>query len=489
MDMNVDEKKPPQVGESEIPGNDGAAQATPNEKKPKTPIQPLVDDVSLPIQDSPVSMKEMGLVVLDATSFDDKQLPQLDLATILSLAPDHDKRTLPELVVLTQPNCEVQAMDIAEMVGYYGGTTRYILSRVQHNGSCKYRNCGGVISNDVQARVMIKPNDDGNRSARSDFVKRTPHQRVTGASLQPLLEQLVFDTPATSRMLITGQKDRETKKLGGFHRLKVAIGEGSGGEVGTPSLTGSLFAPRLAAPSSYSPQKRMCALINVRPRDVLVAMKSSMQRFCALSEEQQKALFTPGTDFEDQGLEDLKNCEWFQCLPTDLTPWGGSLSSFLEKDVIKQLTVAISKRRKSEMAKKKKKGEKRKAPSTPRKAAGITAAQQISTDFCAFLEAHMGDQLKTREIVVETLRATGLARAVGVSLVNEYINVKKLAEGRKITPDAPLAGLLFNENMTQGEKDGLNHFNLQRFMNKHYISKPKKARTSADTVASATVDS
>lgn len=438
-------------------------------------LKPLLRDQDLPLENAPAAVSSAQLFVLDSTTFDPKTLHQLDLAAVVGA---RDPGGMPDLAVLTQPDTEQAALRVAHAAGYCDGLTRYILSRVQQNGACRYRNCGGIISNEVQAKLLCKTGAD-DLPVKPALVNRTPIQGLVGNTLGVLLDQLVCDTPTATRVLVTGSKDRETKRIAGFYRLKVTMPP-STADAGPPAaLCGSLFEPRLAAPSSFSPQRRLVPLINTRSLDKLVQMKQTMVKFCELPEDKKKAVFTDGTDFsDDDALRELKNCEWLQCLPPAVDAQGPDAVKFLKTDVIKQVSAAISKRRKMQAQKNGKAGKRKSGAGggarKARKPAGITAPQKLSSEFCLFLEENLQAEMQALNIDPSGLRVTGIPRATGVSLMMKYVKNKQLGlPKRKIKADAALSKLLFQPSTPQDTMDELGYFTLPGLMNRHYIPNPK----------------
>lgn len=87
-----------------------------------------------------------------------------------------------------------------------------------------------------------------------------------------------------------------------------------------------------------------------------------------------------------------------------------------------------------------------------RKPSGFAVPTQISTELCKFMKVDEGVKLARTEVT---------------QYIISYIKQKKLQDtnnGRKIKPDKALTSLL---NVKKNED--LTYFNLQKFMNKHFV--------------------
>jgi chromatin remodeling complex protein RSC6 len=94
----------------------------------------------------------------------------------------------------------------------------------------------------------------------------------------------------------------------------------------------------------------------------------------------------------------------------------------------------------------------------PRQPSIFERPQQVTEELCKFLGKPAGTQMSRSEVT----------RAV-----NAYVNEKGLKNKHDIKPDAALKKLLaYND-----EKEPLTYFNLQRYLNRHYIKAEKPAAT------------
>jgi chromatin remodeling complex protein RSC6 len=87
-----------------------------------------------------------------------------------------------------------------------------------------------------------------------------------------------------------------------------------------------------------------------------------------------------------------------------------------------------------------------------RKPSGFAVPTQISTELCKFMNVNDGAKLARTEVT---------------QYIISYIKEKKLQDeknGRKIKPDKALKSLL---NVKKNED--LTYFNLQKYMNKHFV--------------------
>ncbi len=104
------------------------------------------------------------------------------------------------------------------------------------------------------------------------------------------------------------------------------------------------------------------------------------------------------------------------------------------------------------------------ADGSERRRCGIAAAGPITPELCAFFGEPAGTQI---------------SRTMVVKRVNEYIEVNKLKEGRKINCDSKLRELLQPPADTT-----VTFFNMCRLLSKHFIKKEKLAANVDDASAS-----
>ena len=104
---------------------------------------------------------------------------------------------------------------------------------------------------------------------------------------------------------------------------------------------------------------------------------------------------------------------------------------------------------KKEASKSKKRGNR--APS------GVAAPSKISNDLCCFMGKEEGAEVARTEVT---------------KFVIAYVKNNKLAESNKINPDSKLAELL-----DVRKDDIVTYFNIQKYMNKHFIKASKKKDT------------
>lgn len=96
----------------------------------------------------------------------------------------------------------------------------------------------------------------------------------------------------------------------------------------------------------------------------------------------------------------------------------------------------------------------KKLPKSPRKPSGFAQPTKISTGLCEFLEKPEGTQMARTAVTKELIK---------------YIKDKELQSDKNkkiIIPDTKLLKLLDLK-----ENEQLNYFNLQSYMNKHFVSK------------------
>jgi len=102
-----------------------------------------------------------------------------------------------------------------------------------------------------------------------------------------------------------------------------------------------------------------------------------------------------------------------------------------------------------------------------RKPSGFATPSKISPQLCEFMGKHEGSEVARTEVT---------------KFVIAYIKENGLAESKSIKPDNKLKALLGTK-----EEDDVTYFNIQRFMNRHFLNSKKKSKsTEAETEASAT---
>lgn len=115
----------------------------------------------------------------------------------------------------------------------------------------------------------------------------------------------------------------------------------------------------------------------------------------------------------------------------------------LEKDIKKEL--------------KSKKNSKKKISTIPKKPSGFAKPTKVTKELCAFLEQPEGTEVARTEVTKSLI---------------QYIKSNKLdnrdVKGTIIVPDDKLKTLL---NIDDSELTELTYFNIQKYMNKHFISK------------------
>ena len=115
----------------------------------------------------------------------------------------------------------------------------------------------------------------------------------------------------------------------------------------------------------------------------------------------------------------------------------------LEKDIKKEL--------------KSKKNSKKKISTSPKKPSGFAKPTKVTKELCDFLEQPEGTEIARTEVTKSLI---------------QYIKTNKLdnrdIKGTTIVPDDKLKTLL---NIDETELAELTFFNIQKYMNKHFISK------------------
>lgn len=115
----------------------------------------------------------------------------------------------------------------------------------------------------------------------------------------------------------------------------------------------------------------------------------------------------------------------------------------LEKDIKKEL--------------KSKKNSKKKISTSPKKPSGFAKPTKVTKELCDFLEQPEGTEIARTEVTKSLI---------------QYIKTNKLdnrdIKGTTIVPDDKLKTLL---NIDETELAELTYFNIQKYMNKHFISK------------------
>ena len=102
-----------------------------------------------------------------------------------------------------------------------------------------------------------------------------------------------------------------------------------------------------------------------------------------------------------------------------------------------------------------------------RKPSGFATPSKISPQLCEFMGKHEGSEVARTEVT---------------KFVIAYIKENGLAESKSIKPDDKLKALLGTK-----EEDQVTYFNIQRFMNQHFLNSKKKSKAKSNEVeASAT---
>jgi chromatin remodeling complex protein RSC6 len=113
----------------------------------------------------------------------------------------------------------------------------------------------------------------------------------------------------------------------------------------------------------------------------------------------------------------------------------------LEKDVKKELKNTNSK--KTGLPKKK------------REPSGFAKPTKISDELCEFMDVPIGSEIARTEVTK--------------ALVN-YVKEHNLVQSNTIIPDEKLNRLLGEPEVFMSQNITLNYFNIQKYMNKHFIS-------------------
>jgi len=103
-------------------------------------------------------------------------------------------------------------------------------------------------------------------------------------------------------------------------------------------------------------------------------------------------------------------------------------------------------------------------PKTPRAPSGFAKPTKVTKELCDFMNRPEG---------------TEIARTEVTKILSEYIKTNKLQEQsenskNKIVPDDKLRSLL---GITSEESVNLTFFNIQKYMNKHFISSKSQTQT------------
>jgi chromatin remodeling complex protein RSC6 len=131
----------------------------------------------------------------------------------------------------------------------------------------------------------------------------------------------------------------------------------------------------------------------------------------------------------------------------------------LEKSVNKELKAV------------KKVSEKADKPKKPRAPSGFAKPTKVTKELCDFMNRPEG---------------TEIARTEVTKILSEYIKTNKLQEQsenakNKIVPDDKLRSLL---GISTEESTNLTFFNIQKYMNKHFISAKNQSQTQGPTETS-----
>jgi chromatin remodeling complex protein RSC6 len=94
-----------------------------------------------------------------------------------------------------------------------------------------------------------------------------------------------------------------------------------------------------------------------------------------------------------------------------------------------------------------------------RKPSGFATPSKISTELCDFMGKDHGSEVARTEVT---------------QFIIGYIKEKNLGHSKKIEPDDKLKDLLGTT-----PEDNVTYFNLQKYMNKHFPKKSKKAEANA----------
>lgn len=91
-----------------------------------------------------------------------------------------------------------------------------------------------------------------------------------------------------------------------------------------------------------------------------------------------------------------------------------------------------------------------------RKPSGFATPSKISAELCEFMGKHEGSEVARTEVT---------------KFVIAYIKENGLAESKSIKPDDKLKALLGTK-----EDDQVTYFNIQRYMNQHFLNSKKKSK-------------
>jgi len=91
-----------------------------------------------------------------------------------------------------------------------------------------------------------------------------------------------------------------------------------------------------------------------------------------------------------------------------------------------------------------------------RKPSGFATPSKISAELCEFMGKHEGSEVARTEVT---------------KFVIAYIKENGLAESKSIKPDDKLKALLGTK-----EEDQVTYFNIQRYMNQHFLNSKKKTK-------------
>lgn len=91
-----------------------------------------------------------------------------------------------------------------------------------------------------------------------------------------------------------------------------------------------------------------------------------------------------------------------------------------------------------------------------RKPSGFATPSKISKELCDFMGKHEGAEVARTEVT---------------KFVIAYIKENGLAESKSIKPDDKLQALLGTK-----KEDEVTYFNIQRFMNQHFVNSKKKSK-------------
>ena len=97
-----------------------------------------------------------------------------------------------------------------------------------------------------------------------------------------------------------------------------------------------------------------------------------------------------------------------------------------------------------------------------RKPSGFATPSKISKEPCDFMGKHEGAEVARTEVT---------------KFVIAYIKENNLAESKSIKPDEKLQALLGTK-----EEDQVTYFNIQRFMNQHFVNSKKKSKAKSTNV-------